>query len=458
MYKIISPDAWDYDYERITQLPITKVGSLRGRDRNVLLSRSDESLLHKLGSVKFDDGEVPVHLIALGNTELMGPNRNGDGYRASVCREYHPTFVKHAKFYRNHKASDPSRSYGVVKLSHYNERMGRIELVVGLNSTKQAAARNNGLIADTELQLLGENKPVPVSIGCRVTHDTCSGCGHKSLSPKEYCDAPMCKAGGLKHHMGEVVRLNNDLHHLHADNPDPCFMDISYVPKQADRIAYVLGVLNKTASAGEYCVSGAELAQLVYEDPADNCWKQAARALADTERYLQYPAGMLNGLPYGVSDIVKNHPTTDKLAHLTSALAQHDIVLPIDAFLQLITDQPIRVPSLFKQACVGLFDRLVIPAVNPFEHTGPVPVQYRTWAAKLANDYSLAPNAIARRASNRYLITEHQVTPGFTKSAAVNPLVEEVAQQYGLYVLAAFNQISKQFPLTATACILQNQI
>ena len=70
----------------------------------------------------------------------------------------------------------------------------------------------------------------------------------------------MCKAGGLKHRIGSLVDVDGVLHALHADNPHPTFFDCSHVFRPADRIAYVLGQLEKTASSQGRRVTGAELA------------------------------------------------------------------------------------------------------------------------------------------------------------------------------------------------------
>ena len=160
-----------------------------GHDRYDLLKRASHQFLPLLDSVKFAADEVPVHLIALGASEAYGPNRNGDGFKEATCRDHHDTFVKFAKFFRNHKnkAERGDPFYGVVKASAYNEDMRRVELLCALNSEKSAAERNGGFVADVELEKIARGEDMPVSMACRVPHDVCSFCKHAAKNRDEYC-------------------------------------------------------------------------------------------------------------------------------------------------------------------------------------------------------------------------------------------------------------------------------
>lgn len=84
-------------------------------------------------------------------------NRNGDGFKAAACRRYHDTFRKHGRLYYDHKHDDPERSYGVIKLSYFNEPMGRVELIISPNTTKAAADRNRGLVDTRYLRAVDRN-------------------------------------------------------------------------------------------------------------------------------------------------------------------------------------------------------------------------------------------------------------------------------------------------------------
>jgi len=464
MRKIIDVNSWGFSEPQITELPITHThNKIVGHDKKAMMKYADESLLSKLASLQFAPGEVGVHINAIGATERYSCNRNGDGFRENVCRQYHPTFVKYAKFYRGHKADDPNQSYGIVKLSHYNEAMKRIELIAALNSTQAAADLNKGHIADKELAKLANNEDVPTSMGCLCAYDQCTACGNKAKTRRLYCDEHMCKAGGLKKNIGKIVELDGDLHHLHADTYEPYFNDISHVPHQADRISYVTGILRKAASVESgRIICGAELADMIYEDPYDNQWKKIARQLSETETTIETYRRITPALCKQSRDQNFHCPVVDgnNLGQVTTALAEQGIILPINEFAQLFTGAPVNSLQL-KQATVGLFDHIVVPPDNPYAYNGSVPTKYKAWAASLMNDFGLTDKAIQRRMQKAAVLNISPVTMLLTKTASTNALIDEVAQQYGLYVLASLEKISQmksQNALTTSACLLQNLI
>ena len=176
MYKLIALGAWDFGVEPISLVKYSSRG-LIGEDLSVLIKRASSEFADKASSISFRDGEVPIHLIAMGSTEGYGPNRNGDGFTKDALRKYADTFRTSARWYRNHKNKDPDKSYGVVKLAFYNEPMQRVELLVALNSNQKAARANGGLVADDEMKLLSGGNDIPVSMACKVAYDVCSGCG-----------------------------------------------------------------------------------------------------------------------------------------------------------------------------------------------------------------------------------------------------------------------------------------
>jgi len=464
MQKTMEPVAWSFEAESCALVPVShNLGGgigLGPNDRRVFAKRAGEELMAKLALTKFLSGEQPVHLIAIGATEAYSANRNGDGFKEATCRKYHPTFVKHARFFRDHQTQKRDRNYGLVKLSHYNDRMRRIELVPALNETKLAADRNGGLVADLELQKIAAGEDLGVSMGCSVPYDQCSHCGNKAKNRNEYCDESMCKAGGLKHNMG---RLQADGSILHADNPDPTFNDISHITRsrQADRTAYVMGVLQKAASTG-HLIGGAELAELVYSQSTqrETRWTKLATELANIEQTAVLHPELLLGLasreslpPLGVSDV-------QKLAMVTAALSDRCVVLPVDAFVSLIAGRELQNAGHLKQAVVGLFDRLEPTDYNPYEYHGAISSQCLSWAAKTASEYSLSSSAIAKRSGLRAVQGGTATLLPLTKLAAISGETDELVQQYGLYVLASLNRMCERnlnHPLTAVAAILQNR-
>jgi hypothetical protein len=165
MIKIIGPGSWDFGEDQVVQIPVA-TGGLRGNDLRALIKRAGHYLADMTRKLELAPGEVPIHMIAVGTTESIGPNKNNDGFTRSACQKYHHTFKKYARFYRNHCNNDPHKSYGIVKESLYNPEMHRIELIVGLNGTKEAAGRNQGLIAEHTLEKLAAGRPVGVSMSC----------------------------------------------------------------------------------------------------------------------------------------------------------------------------------------------------------------------------------------------------------------------------------------------------
>lgn len=163
--KLLTPGSQDFGEPVMQQVKLSRNG-LRGADLNQFVKRASVQFMDKLAGIKWLPGEVPVHLIALGAGEYYSENRNGDFFSEKACRERHDTFKKHAKCFRNHDNKPHSKHYGIVKESAYNEDMHRVELLVALNGTKEAAERNGGYVADEELQKLADGGDYSVSMAC----------------------------------------------------------------------------------------------------------------------------------------------------------------------------------------------------------------------------------------------------------------------------------------------------
>src|SRR6188768_2666902 len=134
-------DSWDFGGPTVEILARSSRGFI-GNDRRAMIKRSGEDFVIKAGGVTFHPGEIPLHAIAMGATEAYGPNRNGDGFKMAMLRACAPSFVKNALYYYGHRNKDPAKSYGTIKLAYVNEAMKRIELLIALNGTKEAAERN----------------------------------------------------------------------------------------------------------------------------------------------------------------------------------------------------------------------------------------------------------------------------------------------------------------------------
>lgn len=190
-----------------------------GDSRNIKKASSSVVSREMLEACKPDKDHFLIHLVALGDAERYGPNRNADAFSKKACEERHDTFVTNGSFYREHRHHNKEESIGIVKASAYNEEMGRIELAIWGNKKK----------ASEEWDLAKEGKPLSFSMSCSVKYDVCNACGHKAKSDNDRCEH-------IKYARNQYI----DGHKKYAFmwNPDPVFFDISRVKKPADRIAH----------------------------------------------------------------------------------------------------------------------------------------------------------------------------------------------------------------------------
>jgi hypothetical protein len=493
MIKVISPGAQDFS-EPVAALVKVSSRGLRGIDLSAFEKRAGAQFAHEFAKLaqELKADEPPVHLLAIGATEDYGPNRNGDGFRREICREYHPTFKKFAHFFRNHDNKRAERAYGHVKLSAWHDPMKRIELIVALNGSEAAANRNGGLFADREMEKLARGEDIPVSMACKVSHDICSYCGNKAPRREDYCtsadDGGHCKAGGLAKNIGSLVEIDNGIHHLHADNPDPSYFDISHVWRPADRIAFTVGVLK---AAGATTVGGAVLADalgvsLPYELLVDQTQPaQVQRMLKLAYELADYEAASLaSGTPLYAhmvgafaTSLQPRQPLPPfariKFAETMRALADKRIMLPLADFIELVTGHD-REKSAFVAAVVrrelpGVYSRLITQDDLP-ERVGscpytPGPVAspaFRLWAEKQAQALSLQSAAVSRRVTRAALrheapVLQHLANP--VKTAAARSPATELAEEYALYQLAFLGSIPESDPelqLTAGLSLLHN--
>lgn len=365
MIKVITPHSQDFG-ESVSSLINVSSRGLVGSDLSSFVKRAGAEAAHLLKGIEFKPGEQPIHMIAIGATEAYGPNRNGDGFKEATCRKYHDTFVKHARWYRNHKNKDPKISYGLVKASMYNEKMKRVELIVALNATKEAAARNGGLLADKEMQKIASGDGNwGVSMACKVAYDVCSGCGNKARNRDEYCTEDNCKYGGCRLNLTKVAE---DGHVLHVDNPNPTWFDISDVYRPADRIAWVVG--HYKAASGLYVAGGAELAEMAGIEAPEGVWagdisnetiKLAglARKLAEMEASISSfnPAFM-----YAIKRSAKQIPFWKtaldiKGTHPWSACASRGIMIPVEDWLSYKGQE--KAACEVKKYLPNIFSRLI---------------------------------------------------------------------------------------------------
>jgi len=195
-------------------------------------------------------GHKLAHVLIVGDSETYGYNRNGDGFSRADNRkpDIHGSFVKHGHAFRDHdnKIEKGSKAYGRPVLSHHNDDMGRIELVVALHE-KDAS--------DIIHKIATDPANASWSMGCDVAFDVCTvrDCHNRARHPGEYCEhAQRTKLG----------RVLTDGQLCGLDNPSPFYFDASFVGRPAERTAHSFRLL-KAAAAGDEVLGGAELAQAI---------------------------------------------------------------------------------------------------------------------------------------------------------------------------------------------------
>jgi hypothetical protein len=370
---------------------------------------------------------------------------------------------------------DPQKSYGVVKLSSYNEPMHRIELVVALNGNEEAARRNGGLVATKTLEKLARGD-VGVSMACHVPYDICSVCGNKARSRAEYCkgedEGGDCPGGGL---FNKIATVLDDGTQLFARNTVVDFFDISDVPRPADRIAYTAGILK---AASQHKVGGAELAEqmgvaaplsvvLGYCDPATQESASLLEKLAGVElAVFATPESNLN------LAFFEKHASIDirvPSRNLLASLAAEKIFLPLESYCKIASDINAE-PGLLASANAllpGIYNRIIETqpekvaqdVASLVRSVWPASQKVRDKIASQLAGFSLARNNLQTR---MYKAALHGTVPRVRNRVALrlSSAAEKLATDYATHKLA-FLQLVKNnrdtdFDLTCELAVRQN--
>jgi hypothetical protein len=320
-------------------------------DRFVKSAASDLFTREELAKHAPDKDHFMMHLIAMGDQECFGPNKNGDGFPAEALEKRSSTFVSDGCFFREHRNRDQEKEgIGKVKVARYTPDMHRTEII--LHGHRKKAAE--------EYELAKSGKPLSFSMSCRVPYDICNCCEKRSSNPRDYC-------GHLKSSM--LQYLPEFRKYAFAINDKPTFFDISRVRKPADRIAHYLeyrfpemDATEKAASA-ERIITGTEWAE--YEGvciPDDSPkwpvrYHRAIEKLAAAEQYLEdyeelCKVAQMTPKAYFATNIVPyafNEKLSDQdidtlrgveLGELCGELAKRAAILPFPEFVSLMTGQP----------------------------------------------------------------------------------------------------------------------
>lgn len=450
MIKIIFQDSQDELVKAAGSLSCLFEG-----DRHIKSAASDAfsaDLMRK--HVPKDDKHFGVHLIAMGSQEKYGYNRNGDGWPEDGLKARHNTFVSHGHLFREHKNTDPKFKVGDVKASAYNDKMGRVELIVWGDKDK----------APDMYEKAASGKPLSFSMSAKVPYDVCSICANKAKGSSKYCSH-------LKESMCQYLPKFKKF--AFAENPTPTFFDISEVKNPADRIAHFIEYqMTKAASATAFQYSDilAQAEGVSIPDTNVGCvdlLKQAMLTrLAETEQYVR---AAINGEdigtdakaaffkeavtrafePQDITEVEMSIIRATEPGYLFAGLAKRATVLPFEAFVSYVTGNSIDqvyadpmvkqakglLPTVFQQMLNSesdpVLEDLFEPDFSKFSSGDPVDKVMD----QVADRHSVNPQ-VAKTRIMKITVQRGSDLPMPVKSASMFDAVEEarkLSRAYGFY-------------------------
>lgn len=433
MIKSVLSGSFDFGDAIASIVPLHSAGI----DNGWTAKRAAASLFDflKIAELAKKDEEL-IHLLALGDGETVGANRNGDFFPKAANKKYHPTFLK-ASYFHDHDNKDPKLAFGRVIAAAYNEPMGRVELIIGLGRDKCAG----------DLDELEKNGEFPVSMSCRVPFDTCMVCGNVAKSRKDYCKHASIMMGRIMAD-GKMACVRNDF---------PDFFDISKVWRGADRVAFTFRKLEKAAAEGQ-TLGGAELAELfgtvdTLAPAARSAYiisKQAAlqnmRAALMRKEMLLISGALEGEIPPNQLSILK---AANDLGAVCNALHQSGICLSLNDFMSLAgiekhadisaSDVKNRILTLLQETNESYGQRFCENGSYDGT-TRPVSTKVATAIRELYPQFSLFPDVALKRTMCRIAHSGMQAVK-FEKSAGcVAPQVEVLASEYASYLISFAQQ------------------
>lgn len=214
------------------------------KERDIFFVKEDRPYLQKHASAyhpkvqnyiqnaKPIENLIQVLLTALGGYPVWPQNVNGDRFLIPSLEhegdDYgYQTFLSNANYFTHHVNSDPALAKGKVLAAVWNDKAKRVELIVGIDPSKDPDAASE----------IDSGSNLCFSMGAKLPFDVCSVCGNKARTRLEYCDH-------LRYQMNQMDPITGLL--VGALNPQPKFFDISRVLIPADKTAYMW---EKVASA-----------------------------------------------------------------------------------------------------------------------------------------------------------------------------------------------------------------
>jgi hypothetical protein len=420
-------------------------------------------------------GQTDALVIALGAYEGTGANRNGDIFKEAECLSHYKTFVKSGSrgkdgkydgraLNRHHKNKPEDPKYGNIKAAAYNQKMKRIELVIGMDNDKCAE----------EIQKLAEGKQINVSMAAKVAYDKCAWCGYEAKDDRHRC----------KHIPKELGEINKRGEMCSMENIDPKWFELSIVGRPADRI----GMSLKLASDNNYIKTANDYRELypgfVAPDDEDSYLRiskyasekrSLVRKLAAIEKHID---GVIEGGPKNSKDKYLaeqkgkiNHAdgisesTMDELrkyepSKLLKALADHGIVFSPEDFVKytfgaeslkntgdMFSKVKKHLPSMFSDIEEDGDDVINDEKYEP-SHSDIMPKGIMNIVRGLMDDHSLFDKPSHGRIMRITIVKKmpHAKLSGRSheKEMPKEAAIKEIAKQYAAYKLAALRYLDSQ--------------
>ena len=448
-------------------------------DRFIKSAASDSFSKEKLRECAPDKDHFMLHLVAMGDQETFGPNKNGDGFPKQALEKYSDTFVTKGCFFREHRNRDAkTQGIGSVKAAAYNPVMHRTEIIVWGDREKAAS----------EYEDAKAGKPLSFSMSCRVPYDTCNCCGHEASSPRDYCEH--LKSGSMLQYQPEFKK------YAFAINDKPTFFDISVVNKPADRIAHYLEYAfpdekdhRKAASVGSI-ITGTQWAEyegVMIPDNGVNWPVDRMRVLKKLAAAQEYLNDRVNVKEAGHSpkatfarDVVPHAYEEDLSMDEINAfrnlepgtffkeMAKRSSVLPFTSFVAYIEGKPVSevrdMPMVKKALTIhlpGVFDNLMggpMPDIgNVFDGSGDGACNYDSsnddvvqgFMDAVEKKFSCKTEPVRSRVIKIITITEGEPSKSasFKNVDDLNLTITDdakakaLAQSYAIYKVAAMRDI-----------------
>lgn len=317
LIKFSSTEDWRWDVEPVQLIHNTNTLTKAGADNSEL--RAPKTA-----------GQTDALVIALGAYEGTGANRNGDIFKEAECLKHYKTFVKSGSknkdgtydgraLNRHHKNKPTDPKYGNIKAAAYNQKMKRIELIIGMDNDKCAE----------EIQKLAEGKQINVSMAAKVAHDVCTWCNHAAKDDNSRCDHIPVKLGEVNKR-GEMCSM---------DNIDPKWFELSIVGRPADRI----GMSLKLASEVSYIKTASDYRDLYpgFVAPSDE------ESYVNISKYASEKRGLLRKLAAmekHIDAVIKGGPKDSKDKYLVEQKSKlnHGDAIPSDVMDELRKYEPAK--------------------------------------------------------------------------------------------------------------------